>query len=241
MKRWRFQYQVLLPALIEDEMAFQDIDWNTLFPGYLTSGQKDRLKAALEQFRPAYRGNRISYSDFYKPSHAEFRNFMQGDLVRDMRLPIWDDVNAVYGKGYSNALILTNTCDISKDNARPTNSKECLLAPLANLSDYVAALKGKHLPQAQIDSFVTALKNQEITNLFFLPPCPSSHHESIAVLDKVFWINTGELNELVPTIEEDRIASLNHYGYYLFLLKLSHNLCRFPETDDRCEATMSKL
>jgi hypothetical protein len=57
--------------------------------------------------------------------------------------------------------------------------------------------------------------------------------EYFALLDNMFWIKTEEINALSPTISDDRLATLNHYGYYLFILKLSHHLCRFPEENDR--------
>ena len=158
---------------------------------------------------------------------------MQGDLIYDIRCPFWDNQSECYSKGYTNAIILTNTCDISADNSRSVNPKECILAPLIDLQDQIEILQERNINKSQIQTFVTSIRSQEITNIFYLPHTPGNGREYIAILDKIFWVNTSEINALLKTLKEDRIGTLNLYGFYLFLLKLSHHICRFPEDNDR--------
>ena len=52
-------------------------------------------------------------------------------------------------------------------------------------------------------------------------------------LDKAFWFPTEELNAYQKDIDQTRIASLDYFGYYLFLVKLSYHFCRLPEEKQR--------
>ncbi len=55
----------------------------------------------------------------------------------------------------------------------------------------------------------------------------------ICHLDKAFWFPTEELHSYLSDIEQTRIASLDYFGYYLFLVKLSYHFCRLPEEKQR--------
>lgn len=211
--------------------SFHDVAWEQILPAYLTSAEKSRLRNSLEKFKPEHRNKEFGYNDFYKLNHLDY--LIQGDLIYDIRFPFWDSNNRVYLKGYTNAMILTNTCDISFENKRTLNPKECLFVPLIALDEHIVTLKESRFSQTQIDSFVKSLKAQELTNLFYLPKAQKTRKEYIAILDNVFWVATYELQELYDTLEEERFASLNLYGQYLFILKLSHHFCRFPEENDR--------
>ncbi|MEP5611451.1 MAG: hypothetical protein ABJP45_04345, partial [Cyclobacteriaceae bacterium] len=57
--------------------------------------------------------------------------------------------------------------------------------------------------------------------------------EYIAYLDDTSNITIEELGLLKENLSENRIASLDFFGYYLFVLKLSYHLCRLPEETDR--------
>ncbi len=82
------------------------------------------------------------------------------------------------------------------------------------------------------------IKSQTISNIFYLPPNPDNRKEYICHLDKAFWFPTEELNSYLPAPdsylgEETRICSLDYFGYYLFLVKLSYHFCRLPEEKQR--------
>lgn len=200
-----------------------------LLPPYLASSEKSRLKDALAQFMPEHRGKEISYNEFYKTYNADC--FRQADLVKDIRFARWNDKTTEFEKKYVEAIIISNTCDISFDNQREVNEKQCLFAPLMNFSNFISGMKSRGIPSDRIDSHITNIKAQLISNILYLP----EHNglEYIALLDQVFWFPVKELHSFLDTLEEERIASLSHYGYYLFLLKLSYHLCRLPEQCDR--------
>ena len=211
-------------------MPFGEENWNRLLPSYLTEANKGRLKLALDQFKPRNR-NEISYDQFYKQFDHNY--FLQGDLVIEVRTSDWDSKEHVYNKVYTNAIILSNTCDLSFENKRELNPKQCLFAPLIDLDDFIQDLVEAGFTQEQAQEFKKTVKAQVHSNIFYLPALTGKAREQIALLDHIFWYPIEELKLLIETISEDRLASLDHFGYYLFILKLSYHLCRLPEQCDR--------
>jgi len=212
-------------------MSFENFDWDSLFPSYLQPEEKNRLQSALKQFKDS-QGN-LDYSNFYflKPKNY----FMQSDIVQEIRYPFWNGKEDIlnFEKKYCTSIILTNTCDISMDNDRIFNKKQCLFAPIINLETFVNGLKESDYEEKKLITFIDNIKRQNISNLFFLPANHKDGLENIVLLDKVFWFPTAELNEYLPSINEERLLALNHFGFYLFMLKLSYHMCRLPEACDR--------
>jgi len=205
-------------------------NWENILPSYLTENLKGRLRFSLEQFKERSGGKEIQYNDFYKSNVLPY--FMQADLIVEIRYPYWDGKE--YSKKYTDAIILSNSCDLSNENERTVNVKQCVLAPTLDLDKFVESLQETQ-SQNQIDNFIKAIRLQEITNIFYLPPDPKESKERIVLFDKVFWIDVKVLTALIPTITEERIATLNHFGLYLFIVKMTYHFCRFPEENDRPE------
>ncbi len=212
-------------------MAFGNDNFELILPSYLVDPEKSRLKDALKQFTLEERGKEIDYSNFYKAFNHSY--FMQSDLIKEIRLGKWNDEAAIYEKVYTDAIIISNTCDISFENKHDVNTKQCLFAPLIDFKEYLSDLTKAGYNQEKIDSFSIAVKTQLRTNIFYLPSNHKDNKEYIVLLDNVFWFPTEELNSYLNEIEENRIVSLSHFGYYLFILKLSYHLCRLPEQCDR--------
>lgn len=201
-----------------------------LLPTYLVDDDKGRLKKALEQFRRSGESV-IDYSDFFKSYNHPY--FLQSDLVREIRMPLWDEESASFSKVYTDAIILSNTCDLSTDNKHSANVKKCLFAPLVDLNEFLNDLERSGLKKDSLEQFSRAIKNQLVSNLFYLPNGTKENKEFIALLDNIFWFPTEELNSYIAGISENRICSLGLFGHYLFILKLSYHLCRLPEEADR--------
>jgi hypothetical protein len=108
--------------------------------------------------------------------------------------------------------------------------KNVLIAKIVSIKDFEAALISFDVKNA--NEILTSLKNQEYTNLLYLPP-DHSGCEYVAALDEITWITVEELNSLREDIVSNRIAILDYFGYYLFIFKLSFHLCRLPEETDR--------
>lgn len=210
-------------------MAFNEIDWETLLPSYLVDEEKSRLRDSLMQFRQVENAADIDYRNFYLPEDRDY--FMQSDVIDDIRLPFWNLKH--FEEKYVKSMILSNTCDISSENERGINIKMCLFAPLYDLDSLIEDIKEDGRFEDKLDSHVDNIKKQMISNIFYLPPNENDGKEYIVLLDKIFWFPTEELNELLASIEEDKLFSLNLFGHYLFTLKLSYHMCRLPESCDR--------
>ncbi|WP_421941914.1 hypothetical protein [Pedobacter sp.] len=211
-------------------MAFGERSWVELLPSYLTSENKGRLQQGIEQFYPENR-NEISYDNFYRDFGHKY--FLQGDIVLDVRMANWNASTASYEKTYIEGLILSNTCDISLENKRDVNPKQCLFAPLINLEEFLADLSSNGLSDDKLEAFQKNVKSQLYSNIFYMPAAKADENDRIALLDKVFWFPIEEMEGLIETIDEERIASLDHYGFYLLNFKLSYHFCRLPEQCDR--------
>lgn len=214
-------------------MALFGEDFESLLPPYLTSEQKARLKEGLLQFSIDRSGQNnspnIDYTKFTSREPSDY--FKQSDIVRQIRFPLLDD-DYNFSKKYTEAIILSNTCDISSENTHTLNTKQVVLAPILRLKDYIdTIIAGKEFDSKKLENFINELKLQRITNLFYISD--NGGDEYIALLDRIFWFPTEELNGYLPDIDENKMFSLSMFGYYLFLLKLSFHFCRFPESLER--------
>jgi len=197
----------------------------SLFPKELSDQKKGRLREGLRQFLKEGVQEKI-YTDFYSSDIRPY--FLQGDLISELRFPEWNLEDRDFSKAYYNAVILSNTCDIDEENQRSV-PKRVLLAKLINLKDFEEGLIFHQIPsQSQI---LLSLKNQEYSNLMYFPSINGL--EYVAYLDEVSWISTEELNSLKEGISQNRIATLEYFGYYLFMFKVAYHLCRLPEETER--------
>lgn len=215
-------------------MKFGEDNFELLLPNYLTSEQKSRLKDSLAQFAVQREtkdpSGELDYSNFVTRQACEY--FKQSDLVYQIRYPHLNEDTFEFEKYYTTAIILSNTCDISNENAHTLNKKQCVLAPIIELDSYIQTLKTLDtFSDARLASFLNELKLQRITNIFYISENGGS--EYIALLDKIFWFPTDELNSYLEDINENKLFSLTQFGYYLFLLKLTFHFSRFPEALDR--------
>lgn len=196
-----------------------------LFPKELSDQRKGRLRDGLKQFLSDHSYSK-NYTDFY--SNAQYPYFLQGDLIFDLRFPTWDEAGGSYSKDYFNAVLISNTCDIDEANKRSI-SKQVLMAKLVTLNDFKDGLLINR--EENPESILNSLRNQEYSNLMYFPVINGD--EYIAVLDELSWITNEELNLLKTNIHQNRMATLDLFGYYLFMFKVSFHLCRLPEETDR--------
>ena len=100
-----------------------------LFPTYLTTTEKGRLLHALEQFKEVNdksKWNSKLYTHFYASS--QYNYFLQGDLLREIRYPDFNKTDRSFERTYTDALILSNTCDLDVSNLRKIAKARKLLA-----------------------------------------------------------------------------------------------------------------
>jgi hypothetical protein len=230
-------------------MAFID-SFRDLLPSNFDDRQKGKLARLLDQFKidkealkqvdqnkdkkTPEKNKSWSpkvYSDFYLPKKYDF--FLQGDLLKEIRVAFWNTKTHDFEKKYNDAILLSNSCDITPDNLHGINAKQALFAPVREYNGYITYLETKGYNEEKIKSFEAAIKNQMFSNLLYLPKNTNENKEYIVWLDKIFWFPIDELNTYIPDIEQNRVFTLDLFGHYLFIIKLAYHLCRLPESPDR--------
>jgi hypothetical protein len=213
-------------------MPFGDEDWETTLPSYLFNTEKGRIKIGLSQFFEANHHQKDKvYSNFYLEENT-ILFFIQGDIFNSIPAIEWDDDNSCYYTAFTPAMLVSNSCDISPDNNRQL-PKEALFAPVIPLVEFIKGLEDDGMIKDQITSIINNLKHQDYSNIFYLPPNPLDLSENIVLLDKVYWHPSSEIQKKLADIKNERGISLDHFGFYLFIAKLSFHLCRVPEEIER--------
>jgi hypothetical protein len=208
-------------------MGFQIDELNKLIPPDLTEQKKGRLRDGLRQFSESNTSQDKYYTDFYLSS--SFNYFLQGDLIKELRFPTFNNTTGQYEKRYFDAILISNTCDVDESNKK-TVTKKVVLAKIIPLNAFVASLK--ELEAANAADILTQIKNQQYSNILYLP-ATKEKNEYLAYFDDLSTIEKEELNALKEDILSNRIESLDYFGFYLFIFKLSYHLCRLPEETER--------
>lgn len=205
-------------------MSIGPLDTNalkTFLPAYLTDPQKFRLAATL-------RGGLDDLPYFLSEhNHPDVDAMLQGDG--------WDGF-VIYEPhpGHPRSvkgIVLSNSCDISLDNQRAM-PRRVIFAPLFDLGRLEALLRQVGTQSEQsISDQLRAIRRQEATSYFYVPPIPSgSLGETVALLDHVQSMN---LDDLMRSKQCTRIYSLSQAGFYVFLIKLTFHFARFGEDISR--------
>lgn len=203
----------------------------TYLPKYLTPNQQDNLfKDVLKDF---------PHSKEASPVYIRLKdqpNFFQGDGIIDVPFSVLNKDSGTFECNYFSGSILTNTCDILPTNIRLEKSlvSFCAIFPLAQ---YISILKKRNFENNSIESFIDTLKENRISNLFYLPELKFKNkitlQESFIRFDFITTlpsdlIHSDKYNKEYSPIG-DRLFTFSNYGFYLFLLKLSIHFCRFRE------------
>jgi len=193
-------------------MTLNNDDLKDQIPYYLTQEAKLGLIKALSGFP-----ENINYFTSLYPSEL-----LQGDGVDGLQVINFDDGTRKSVKG----ILLSNSCDMDCANQRELPIK-ITFAPLINLDKYIGVLSGSGLDPDKIQNKISSIKEQKVTNIFFLPKNNSLNADHIALLSDLYTIPLSSLNKGV------KLFTLSQVGFYLFLFKLSVHFCRFHENINR--------
>lgn len=107
-------------------MSFFIDDLEKILPLELTEQKKGRLQEGLNQFLKVNNNKDRYYTDFYL--HYSNPHFLQGDLIREIRFPVFNKSNRQYEKLYFDALLISNTCDVDDSEKKRNIAKQAILA-----------------------------------------------------------------------------------------------------------------
>jgi len=206
-------------------------DWSSLLPPYLLDSEKDRLSKALKQFkRNSSESGEIDYSGFYLSNPPQI--LLQGDLIVSAVRPFWNVHQDIFESMYSRVLLISNSCDVSSDNKRNIQ-KDAVFAPIIPFSEYEKDMEEKGFSRIKIDSVFMQIKRQSFSNLFFLPNPNGSDSGYIVLLDQLFSLPNSEVEKMSNNLITSRFKTLDNFGSYLLIVKLSFHFCRVPEEVER--------
>jgi hypothetical protein len=190
-----------------------------LVPYYLTN---DRKHGFLEDLKSFMNRDWLEYF-----SSAIGDTWLQGDC--SARGPKVDVVTM--RKAEIKCLVVSNSCDIDPNNKRALPAR-VLLAPLIPLIAYENLLLKNHSGGRQaVETIIQKIREQKITNVFYLPHHDALGGETVVLLDDLQTVPASILPD--PTSAENRYFSLSQIGFFLYIFKLSVHFCRFHEEVDR--------
>ncbi len=147
---------------------------------------------------------------------------LQGDGCRGFHLFSFDTGERRDVRG----IVLSNSCDISKENDRPIAPK-IIFAPIVKLTAIESRLKARGLEDQAIEDRISAMKRQSVTNIFFLPAGGPLDSDHVVLFDDVHSMPSSFQQGV------QRLFTLSMAGFYLFAFKLSIHFCRLHENVDR--------
>ncbi|MDT8394561.1 MAG: hypothetical protein RQ761_12010 [Bacteroidales bacterium] len=192
-------------------------DISTFLPKFLTPEAQKDLYEGISQF-PDNIDQRL-----YTTALEDTKIVYQGDGFQDLLLVDFSSQSFRNGPG----ILLSNSCDLYPDNNRifPTNM---IYAPILSLEKFEHALmKESEKGEGSVKDYISAIKKQRISHLFYLPKMEQKIPESFVPFDRI----QNSPNELVSNdkFNKPRIFTLGSYGIYLFVVKLSIHFSRIND------------
>lgn len=148
------------------------------------------------------------------------QGLLQGDICDGLTVLDFDSGQRIKTR----AIVISNSCDIDLTNTGH-GFRKIIFSPVITLSRYEDSLRRRGLRQDQVRNVIAALKKQTDAHIFFLPKKRGVFEESIVDLDD---IHSQPLQSIVNDPPTKRV-SLNQYGHYVFLVKMSIHFLRLQE------------
>jgi hypothetical protein len=206
----------------------------TYLPKYLSPELQEKLLDFIKLEFPYSKNPEVMYSIL--PDRSVY---YQGDGITEILFPWLNQKLQSFDVLNFDAIIVSNTCDIEVSvNNRKFVDNRVVFSAIFKVSDYIEQLKEDGRSQNEIQSFLVSLRNNEISNLFYLPAMANNNEIKIEECFVQFDLTTSHSldyfsdasifnKEYCPL--GDRMFSLSNYGFYLFIIKLSIHYCRFRE------------
>jgi len=144
---------------------------------------------------------------------------LQGDILANFPTVYLDPNEQVRSKRFT-VMVLNNTCDLPNDRLDNVS-----IAPLLDFRKLVEFEKSKgDRSEKCFDSYVSDVKRNETTELFYLPTVPGFSEGAIAYLHMVCSVSSKLYYDCVE--QGHRLASFTQPGFYFFLMKITNHIAR---------------
>jgi hypothetical protein len=144
-------------------------------------------------------------------------SLLQGDICDGLDVV---NVNTLERKTVR-AIVLSNSCDIDPEDAGSAE-KRVTYCPVMSLERFIKSMEMRGVDQQQVFDVVGSLERQRVTNIFYIPRKVGVIEASIVRFDD---IHSRPVPEVVAQNPQRRL-SLNQYGHYIFLVKMSIHFLR---------------
>jgi len=164
--------------------------------------------------------------------HREIKR-LQGDLLKDFPTVILDNDAKPRCQNFT-VLILNNTCDLPDDRLDFVTA-----APVVDFNKYVEFERNRRFKNLITDSdksraedsiqeLARTLRNNNKTEILFLPSFGEFEHGALVLLHLVCSVSANVYREAVGTGR--RLASFTQTGFYFLLMKLTTHVARAETT-----------
>ncbi len=194
-------------------------------PYYLTAEDRQTL---VKELQAVASGETVNY--FLSSYHDSFKDSMlQGDGWRGFQLFLFDTGERRSVRG----LVLSNSCDVDPANRRDVPAR-VVFAPLVRLSTYQKLLIASGIKAGKIEEKIRSIKEQKVTNIFYLPAGSTLGEDYIVRFDEV---QSMTMAGHAASDNREKIFTLNNTGFYMLVLKISVHFCRLQENINRSSKT----
>jgi hypothetical protein len=202
------------------QRAFSVDELHRFLPTFLSQGSREAFIDEIKYFLSAEQGK-----SFYTYALTEYPILFQGDGLRGLSIINLPDPTIKPGS----AVLLSNTCDMDPSNRRLFDSS-LTYAPIFSLQKYLEALR-REFPNDRVTNHEASIRQQLITQIFFLPKDGKLKDDSIVFLDRIVSASSATINR--DQIAQHRLFTLSDFGAWLLALKLSVHFCRIRDRVDR--------
>ncbi len=200
-------------------MSFDPETIRLQIPHYLTAAPKQ--KALVGELKALSEGASDRYF-FHRLSDPYGSTLLQGDGWRGFQVFSFE----TGARRSVSGIVLSNSCDVAPENTRSLPPK-ITFASIVKLSAIRTRFTQVGLKHEQIEAKLTAIREQAITSMFFLPAGGPLDEDYVALLDDVHSMPVAAHDQ------SEKLFTLSMAGFYLFVFKLSVHFCRLQEDVDR--------
>lgn len=186
-------------------MEMLENDIKQYLPQYLSDNAKMALSRSLDEF-PENPKMYMSSSIFKENE----RKILQSDIF---------ECEKIFNGENAKVMVISNSCDNSDENIR--DYPVCVsFVIVLSLSKIKERLEKEIQDTQRVEDKIDAIKKQYITTMFYLPG-----YDMVAMLDRTMHLYPNEFKGKIIK----KTISLNNYGFYVFLFKLSYHFTRLRE------------
>lgn len=147
---------------------------------------------------------------------------LQGDLLKDFPTVCLDNTGNPRSHRFT-VMVLNNSCDLPEGRVDFVTA-----APVVDFNKYLE-FERKKRSEESLRGYAEAIRKNDKTELFYLPPFNGFPHGAIVLLHLVCSVSASIYRGALEG--GNRVASFTQPGFYFLLIKVTTHLAR-PESEE---------